>query len=131
MGCFSQWDIGGCGCNGGPIFLVQCGGENVDGATVTVNDGSTGEEIAGGTTGTDGRVQIDVPDGATYFVTWCAKDDRILGEADRDKVVSALMHFDGQRCRTFAACVMPDHVHWIVKPFDPEKLIAVIHRVVH
>lgn len=64
---------------------------------------------------------IEIP-GATYFVTWRAVKGVVLSERDRSVVLDALVHWDGRRCRVYAACVMPDHVHWIVRPDAGESV---------
>jgi REP element-mobilizing transposase RayT len=44
------------------------------------------------------------------------------------KVVSeALLHFDERRYRLFAWCVMPNHVHVVVRLFPGYSLAAVLH----
>jgi leucyl-tRNA synthetase len=68
---------------------------------------------------------------ATYFVTWKCAGDRKLSEEDQTAVLSALTHFDGVRCRVFAACVMNNHVHWLVKPFEGESLANLCESVKH
>ncbi len=73
---------------------------------------------------------FDLPD-ATYFVTWRTKEDFELDPRDRDAVLRSLLHFDDDRCRVYAACVMPDHVHWIVRPFEGrtlDNLVASVKR---
>ena len=64
---------------------------------------------------------VEMP-GATYFVTWRTLPGVVLSQADRDLALKSLLHFDGDRCRVYAACVMPDHVHWIVRPYDGQTL---------
>ncbi len=56
--------------------------------------------------------------GATYFVTWrIASDDFNLTPKDLSAILESLFH-DSQRATVFAAIVMPDHVHCIVKPTE-------------
>ncbi|QQS09609.1 MAG: class I tRNA ligase family protein [Phycisphaerales bacterium] len=56
--------------------------------------------------------------GATYFVTWrVASDDFKLTPKDQSVILESLFH-DSQRATVFAATVMPDHVHCIVKPTE-------------
>jgi REP element-mobilizing transposase RayT len=43
------------------------------------------------------------------------------------EVANALRHFDQKRYRLFAWCVMPNHVHVVVRLFPVESLTAVIH----
>jgi REP element-mobilizing transposase RayT len=42
-------------------------------------------------------------------------------------VADALRHFDGQRYRMHAWCIMPNHVHVIVEPFPGHALPSVLH----
>ena len=64
---------------------------------------------------------LELP-GATYFVTWKSKDGRILDDQERAETLRSLLHWDEQRCQVYAACIMPDHVHWIVRPFEGESI---------
>ncbi len=69
--------------------------------------------------------------GATYFVTWKALEGEELSPAERDAVLGALLHFDGSRCRVYAAAVMSNHVHWIVRPFEGHSLDQLVESVKH
>jgi len=42
-------------------------------------------------------------------------------------VANALRHFDGQRYRLHAWCVMPNHVHVVVEPFKGHPLPEIMH----
>ena len=42
-------------------------------------------------------------------------------------VTEALRHFDGQRYRLFAWCVMPNHVHLVVQPLPGYELPDIVH----
>lgn len=42
-------------------------------------------------------------------------------------VAGALTHFDGQRYRLLAWCVMPNHVHVVCKPMPGGKLERLVH----
>ena len=42
-------------------------------------------------------------------------------------VAEALQHFDNQRYRLFAWCIMPNHVHVVVRVFPAHALAEVIH----
>jgi valyl-tRNA synthetase len=54
--------------------------------------------------------------GETYFITFrLAKGE--LSPAERDTVLAACKHWDGERLELNAAVVMPDHVHLILTPF--------------
>ena len=44
-----------------------------------------------------------------------------------ETVANALQFFEGKRYRLHAWCVMPNHVHVIVEPFQKESLSAIIH----
>ncbi len=67
--------------------------------------------------------------GATYFVTWRTAEGRQLSEPERQEVLDSLLHFDGERCRVYSACVMPDHVHWLVRPFEGHTLGELVSSV--
>ena len=42
-------------------------------------------------------------------------------------VEDALLHFQGQRYALHAWCLMPDHVHVLVTPFEDRPLDTVLH----
>jgi REP element-mobilizing transposase RayT len=42
-------------------------------------------------------------------------------------VTSAMTHFDGKRYRLFAWCIMPNHVHVVVRPFPGQPLSGLLH----
>jgi REP element-mobilizing transposase RayT len=44
-----------------------------------------------------------------------------------DVVAAALRHFDGARYELSAWCVMPNHVHCVVRPFSGYQLPAIVH----
>ena len=44
-----------------------------------------------------------------------------------ETVANALRFFEGKRYRLHAWCVMPNHVHVIVEPFEKESLSSIIH----
>jgi menaquinone-specific isochorismate synthase len=50
------------------------------------------------------------------------RDERIAAG-----VVEALRHFDGERYELHGWCVMPNHVHAIVRPFDGYALNEILH----
>lgn len=50
------------------------------------------------------------------------RDDRIA-----EVVASALKHFDGDRYRLWAWCVMPNHVHVVFQPSDEHSLSSILH----
>ena len=41
-------------------------------------------------------------------------------------VENALMHFDGVRSRLLGWCIMPNHVHVVVKPIEGNSLGAIV-----
>ncbi|MFO0857319.1 MAG: tRNA (adenosine(37)-N6)-dimethylallyltransferase MiaA [Phycisphaerales bacterium] len=71
---------------------------------------------------------LTLPD-ATYFVTWKTLNDHHLSSQERSLVLDALTHFDDEQCRVYAACVMSNHVHWIVKPHHAVELLDLVSRV--
>ncbi len=54
--------------------------------------------------------------GSTYFVTYRTLDGA-LGDTERQVVIDAWKHFDGERYEAHAVVVMPDHVHVLVSPY--------------
>ena len=42
-------------------------------------------------------------------------------------VQDALLHFDGERCRLHAWCIMPNHVHVMATPLAEHSLAALVH----
>ena len=44
-----------------------------------------------------------------------------------DLAQSALLHFDGLRCRLLAWCIMPNHVHVVVEPGANHGVGAIVH----
>jgi alanyl-tRNA synthetase len=59
--------------------------------------------------------------GAGYGACWF-KDDR-FGQT----VADALRHFDGERYRLYAWCVMPNHVHVVFRPLREHGLTDILH----
>ncbi|HST30937.1 MAG TPA: ATP-dependent DNA helicase RecG [Chthoniobacterales bacterium] len=57
---------------------------------------------------------------AIYGVTLVTKSRRTLSPSARTLVIDALRHFHGQRYELIAACVMPDHVHFLIQPWPKE-----------
>ncbi|GJQ28876.1 MAG: hypothetical protein HBSAPP03_07600 [Phycisphaerae bacterium] len=66
---------------------------------------------------------------ATYFVSWHAKEGEVLRPEERDIVLRAMTYFDGERARVYAACVMSNHVHWLIRPFEPSRLADLVSSV--
>jgi RecG-like helicase len=54
---------------------------------------------------------------AIYAVTIGTKKDRCLSPNARTIVLDSLRHFHNKRYEMFAACVMPDHVHFLIQPW--------------
>jgi RecG-like helicase/REP element-mobilizing transposase RayT len=54
---------------------------------------------------------------AIYAVTIGTKKDRCLSPNARTTVLDSLRHFHNKRYEMFAACVMPDHVHFLIQPW--------------
>ena len=54
---------------------------------------------------------------AIYAVTIDTKKDRCLSPNARTIVLDSLRHFHNKRYEMFAACVMPDHVHFLIQPW--------------
>jgi REP element-mobilizing transposase RayT len=44
-----------------------------------------------------------------------------------DLVVQTIRHFDGQRCHLYAWCVMPNHVHVLLRPNSGQNLSEILH----
>jgi REP element-mobilizing transposase RayT len=44
-----------------------------------------------------------------------------------EELANTLRHFDEKRYRLFAWCIMPNHVHVVVRLFPSEQLAAVVH----
>jgi putative transposase len=42
-------------------------------------------------------------------------------------IQDAILHFDGQRYRLLAWCIMPNHVHVVVEPTEGNRLGAIVH----
>jgi alanyl-tRNA synthetase/REP element-mobilizing transposase RayT len=52
-----------------------------------------------------------------YHVTFSTRDHRILSPEARTTTLRAIRHFDQKRYDLFVACVMPDHVHMLFRPW--------------
>ena len=57
--------------------------------------------------------------GATYFLTFRPRAGD-LAERERDLVLAACRHWDGQRILVHAVAVMPDHVHLLLTPLEKQ-----------
>jgi REP element-mobilizing transposase RayT len=58
---------------------------------------------------------------AIYAVTIGTRSQRCLSPNARTTVLEALRHFHQKRYELFAACVMPDHVHFLIQPWPKEN----------
>ena len=58
---------------------------------------------------------------AIYAVTIGTRSRRVLSPEVRTIVLDALRHFNNERYELFAACVMPDHVHFLIQPWPKEN----------
>ena len=57
---------------------------------------------------------------AIYAVTLATKSRCSLSPSARTIVIDALRHFHNERYELIAACVMPDHVHFLIQPWPKE-----------
>jgi alanyl-tRNA synthetase/REP element-mobilizing transposase RayT len=53
---------------------------------------------------------------AKYMVTFTTREHRKLSPADRDITLQTILHDAGKKYELYAVCVMPDHVHLLLKP---------------
>jgi RecG-like helicase/REP element-mobilizing transposase RayT len=58
---------------------------------------------------------------AIYAVTIGTRSRRCLSPSSRTVVLDALRHFHDKRYELFAACVMPNHVHFLLQPWPKEN----------
>src|SRR6266704_2582033 len=58
---------------------------------------------------------------AIYAVTIGTKKRRCLSPKARTIALDALRYFHNKRYELFAACVMPDHVHFLIQPWPKES----------
>jgi REP element-mobilizing transposase RayT len=66
--------------------------------------------------------------GAIYFATWkLHKVQTDLVPDERDQIVMALRHFDGDRYQLLGFVVMNDHVHVLVQPLRGAALERILH----
>lgn len=66
--------------------------------------------------------------GHLYFITWRIHRAQVdLGPEEKDRIVSALKHFDGTRYELVGYVVMNDHVHVLVWPGDEYPLQDIVH----
>ncbi|MCG3156464.1 MAG: hypothetical protein DKINENOH_03088 [bacterium] len=67
------------------------------------------------------RKRIDKYEDAGHGACWL-RDERIA-----KLVEDALLHFDGQRYRLIAWCIMPNHVHAMIETFERWGLDSILH----
>ncbi|MCD4824845.1 MAG: class I tRNA ligase family protein [Phycisphaerae bacterium] len=67
--------------------------------------------------------------GATYFVTFRIKKGLVLEPADREDILEAMLHWHGVKCVIYAAVVLEDHVHMILRPTGEHNLSDILHSV--
>jgi len=67
------------------------------------------------------RKRIARYEDAGHGACWL-RDERIAS-----LVENALLHFDAQRYRLIAWCVMPNHVHALIETFDVWPLAGIVH----
>jgi alanyl-tRNA synthetase/REP element-mobilizing transposase RayT len=58
---------------------------------------------------------------AIYVVDFCTFQGRTLSPIARDITFDCILHWRNTRYRLVAACVMPDHVHFIIQPGVKEE----------
>ncbi|QJW97790.1 REP-associated tyrosine transposase [Frigoriglobus tundricola] len=59
--------------------------------------------------------------GATYFLTWRVLDARELEPEDRTITLNAVQFWDNQKWCVYAAVVMTDHAHALVRPLPLDR----------
>jgi len=67
---------------------------------------------------THGRLPHLAKPDKTFYVTFCTKNRRVLTPDERDHVFRCSLFGNGRVHYLHCACVMPDHVHLILKPYD-------------
>jgi putative transposase len=68
--------------------------------------------------------------GSIYFVTWALKDRvTTLNNGEVELVANALEYFHLKRYRLFGYCVMDDHVHVLLEPFEGYGLEQILHSL--
>lgn len=66
---------------------------------------------------------------ATYTVTFCTLDRRILSPGARTLTLASCVYDHGSICWIDSVVVMPDHVHLIVMPYENSNLTSVLRRL--
>jgi RecG-like helicase/REP element-mobilizing transposase RayT len=88
---------------------------------VTPSRTFVGAELTGGANYSRRRLPHFEKPWAIYAVTIGTKARRCLSPKARTIVLDALRNFHEKRYELFAACVMPDHVHFLVQPWPKEN----------
>jgi alanyl-tRNA synthetase/REP element-mobilizing transposase RayT len=94
---------------GGPPASRPSNIFSLEGKPVTI-------ESAQGATYSKRRVPHFEKPWAIYHITLTTLERRQLEPADRDIVFACIRHWNNRRYRLIAACVMPDHAHFIIQP---------------
>jgi D-3-phosphoglycerate dehydrogenase len=66
--------------------------------------------------------------GKTYFLTFRTAANRQLSANERDLVLNACRFWNGKKVELFAATVMPDHVHLLLRPLPIERDATTLHE---
>jgi leucyl-tRNA synthetase len=67
--------------------------------------------------------------GATYFVSWHCRPGVVLNETEKETVFQSMLHWHGSRCIVFAAVVMNDHAHMVLRPLAEWQLEKITQSV--
>jgi putative transposase len=59
--------------------------------------------------------------GSVYFITWRCKTEYQLSPEERSITLEALQYWEGKKWTVYAAVVMPDNVHALVRPLPLEN----------
>jgi adenine-specific DNA methylase len=68
-------------------------------------------------------------EGRVYYITFSTWDRFVIPEAQRQVVLDALRHWNGNRLRLHQAVIMPDHVHAMLEPLNGHELSKVLHSI--
>jgi len=111
-----------------PLPLFARGAETPGSTRVShVGDGVTlsrtfsEDEETSGAQYSKGRLPHFEKPWAIYAVTIGTKKRRCLSPKARTIALDALRYFHSKRYELFAACVMPDHVHFLIQPWPKEN----------
>ncbi len=63
---------------------------------------------------------FEIP-GRTYHVTWRTHQNLTLSPESRQVTLDACHHWHGTKMECYLACVMPDHVHLLIRPLPVRK----------